>query len=276
MEFLDFFNYSFFNRALIMSILGGISCGIIGVWILLLNIPFIGVAMSHAAFAGAMTGLLLGINPVLCGFIFCVTSALFIDPVAEKTKLHNNISISLLFSFMLGIAFLFIGMLKDYRAEVLGFMWGNILTASWNDVILSAAAVIILISFIIIFHKGILAILFNREIARACGIPEKLIFYVLLIISSIVVSLHLHSIGGLLIYSLIAIPSASAYQLTYRTGTMYVISSLIAVISCIAGLFISSVTALPVGATIILISCVLFLTSVLFSKKRNYEKKTFF
>ena len=109
MEFLDFFNYSFFNRALIMSILGGISCGIIGVWILLLNIPFIGVAMSHAAFAGAMTGLLLGINPVLCGFIFCVTSALFIDPVAEKTKLHNNISIGLLFSFMLGIAFLFTG-----------------------------------------------------------------------------------------------------------------------------------------------------------------------
>ncbi|MFA7074649.1 MAG: metal ABC transporter permease, partial [Endomicrobiaceae bacterium] len=168
MEFIDFFNYSFFNRALIMSVLGGISCGIIGVWILLLNIPFIGVAMSHAAFAGAMTGLLLGINPVLCGFFFCVASSIFIDPVAEKTKLHNNISISLLFSFMLGIAFLFIGMLKDYRAEVLGFMWGNILTATWSDVILSTIAVIILISFIIIFHRGILAILFNREISRAC------------------------------------------------------------------------------------------------------------
>lgn len=276
MEFLDFFNYSFFNRALIMSILGGISCGIIGVWILLLNIPFIGVAMAHAAFAGAMTGLLLGINPILCGFIFCVGSSVFIDPVAEKTKLHNNISISLLFSFMLGIAFLFIGMLKDYRAEVLGFMWGNILTATWQDVILISIAVLLLISFIIIFHRGILAILFNREISRACGIPEKLIFYVLLILSSIIVSLNLHSIGGLLIYSLIALPSASAYQLTYRTSTMYIISSSFAIIACISGLFISTITALPVGATIILLSCALFLVSVIFSKKRNYEKKTFF
>lgn len=276
MEFLDFFNYSFFNRALIMSILGGISCGIIGVWILLLNIPFIGVAMSHAAFAGAMTGLLLGINPILCGFIFCVGSSVFIDPVAEKTKLHNNISISLLFSFMLGVAFLFIGMLKDYRSEVLGFMWGNILTATWQDVILISIAVLLLISFIIIFHRGILAILFNREISRACGIPEKLIFYVLLILSSIIVSLNLHSIGGLLIYSLIALPSASAYQLTYRTSTMYIISSSFAIIACILGLFISTITALPVGATIILLSCALFLVSVIFSKKRNYEKKTFF
>ncbi|MDD2523629.1 MAG: metal ABC transporter permease [Endomicrobiaceae bacterium] len=276
MEFLDFFNYSFFNRALIMSILGGISCGIIGVWILLLNIPFIGVAMSHAAFAGAMTGLLLGINPVLCGFIFCIGSSIFIDPVAEKTKLHNNISISLLFSFMLGIAFLFIGMLKDYRAEVLGFMWGNILTTTWRDVILISIATVLLISFIIIFHRGILAILFNREISRACGIPEKLIFYVLLILSSIIVSLNLHSIGGLLIYSLIALPSASAYQLTYRTSTMYIISSAFAITACILGLFISTITALPVGATIILLSCSLFLISVIFSKKRNYEKKTFF
>ncbi|MFA7074451.1 MAG: metal ABC transporter permease, partial [Endomicrobiaceae bacterium] len=100
--------------------------------------------------------------------------------------------------------------------------------------------------------------------------------YVLLVLSSIIVSLNLHSIGGLLIYSLIALPSASAYQLTYKTSTMYFISSLLAVISCITGLFISTLTALPVGATIIIISCVLFLLSVLFSKKRNYEKKTFF
>lgn len=276
MEILDFFNYTFFNRALIMSVLGGISCGIIGVWILLLNIPFIGVAMAHAAFAGAMTGLLLGINPVACGFIFCVCSSFLIDPVAEKTKLHNNISISLLFSFMLGLAFLFIGMLKDYRTEILGFMWGNILTTSLQDVILSFFVLMFLLVFISVFHKGILSVFFSREISRACGIPEKMIFYILLILSSIIVSLNLHSIGGLLIYSLIALPSASAYQLTYKIKTMYVLSSFFAVTACISGLFISTITALPVGATIILISCFLFFAAVLLSKKRNYEKKRFF
>ncbi len=85
-ELLDFFNYSFFNRAIILSILAGLSCGIIGVWILLLNIPFIGVTIAHCAFAGAVIGLFLGINPILSGFLFCILSAFMISPISKKSK----------------------------------------------------------------------------------------------------------------------------------------------------------------------------------------------
>ena len=98
-------------------------------------------------------------------------------------------------------------------------------------------------------------------------ISEKYIFYALLIFSSITVSLNLHAVGGLLIYSLIALPSSTAYQLTHKIKTMYILSSLFAVGSCFSGLFASSIFHLPVGATIIIISCVIFGVSMLFSKK---------
>ena len=177
LELLDFFNYQFFNRALLMSVFCGISCGIIGVWILLLNIAFIGITMAHAAFAGALIGLLIGINPVLCAFIVCIISSVLIEPISKKAKTQTNISISILFSFMLGISFLFLSLLQESKTNILSLIWGNILTTTNNDIYVNSILTILLILFLIIFNKGIIAILFNREISRAAGIPEKVIFY---------------------------------------------------------------------------------------------------
>ncbi len=266
-DFFDFFNFAFFYRALIMSVLGGLSCGIIGVWILLLNIPFIGVTMAHSAFAGAVIGISFGINPVLTGFIFGIISSFIIGPLSDKAKLNNNMIISLIFSFTIGLAFLFIGLQQNSNANILTFIWGSILMTSWTDIYLSVSAVFVLLCFAYLFHKEILAVLFNREIARSCGIAEKQIFYALLIFSSVTVSLNLHAVGGLLIYSLIALPSSTAYQLTNNIKIMYLLSSLFAVISCIAGLLLSTFLNLPVSATIILLSCIMFALSMILSKK---------
>ncbi len=270
-ELLDFFNYQFFNRAIIMSIFCGISCGIIGVWILLLNISFIGITMAHAAFAGALIGLLIGINPIICAFLLCIISSILIEPVSKKSKTQNNISISILFSFMLGVSFLLLYSLKDFGSNIFGLLWGNILTTNTIDIYINFILTIFLILFVIIFHKGIIAILFSRDISKASGIPEQLIFYSILILCSTVISINLNSIGGLLIYGLIIIPSSCAYQFTYKISSMYLLSSIISIFACILGLFISAILSVPVGATIILILSFFFVISVIFSRKKDYE-----
>lgn len=271
-EILDFFNYSFFNRALILSILAGLSCGIIGVWILLLNIPFVGVTIAHCAFAGAIIGLFIGVNPILLGFIFCILASFIINPISKKTKTNNNISISLLFSFSTAIAFIFAALFKEHLTDIFSFFWGNLLISSLNDVVLNIITTSILIIFTILFHKGILALFFSREISRACGIPEGFIFTLMMILVCSTISLNLKSIGGLLIYSLISLPATTAYQLTYNLKTMYILSCLFGISACVLGLFFSTLISLPVGATIILISCLIFSLSLLFSKKKNYKK----
>lgn len=268
-ELLDFFYYSFFNRALILSILAGLSCGIIGVWILLLNIPFVGVTIAHCAFAGAIIGLFIGINPIFLGFVFCICAAFIINPISKKAKTSNNVSISLLFSFSIAIAFIFAALFKEHLTDIFSFFWGNLLISSLNDVILNIIITTILIIFTLLFHKGILALFFNREISRACGIPEGLIFTFMMILICSTISLNLKSVGGLLIYSLISLPAATAYQLTYNLKTMYILSILFAITACILGLLFSTIISLPVGATIILISCLIFFISLFFSKKKK-------
>lgn len=270
MELFDFFNYSFFNRALIMSVLTGISCGIIGTWVLLLNISFVGITIAHCAFAGAVMGIFLGINPILLGFISCILYSLIIEPISKKAQIHNNTSMSILFSFSIGIAFLFIGLLKDKTNTVFTFLFGNILMTTNMDICFNSIILIFILVFTVIFNKVIIAILFSREISKSSAIPENLVYHLILVLICATISINIKAVGGLLIYSLVSLPAITAYQLTNNLKNIYILSSVFAVLSCIIGLFISSVISIPTSATIILVSCILFFISLFFSKRRSY------
>ena len=172
---------------------------------------------------------------------------------------------------MLGVSFLLLSSLKDFGSNIFGLLWGNILTTTTIDIYINSTLTIFLILFVVIVHKGIIAILFSRDISKASGIPERLIFYSILILCSTVISINLNSIGGLLIYGLIIIPSSCAYQFTYKISSMYLLSSIISIFACILGLFISAILSVPVGATIILILSFFFVISIIFSRKKDYE-----
>ena len=150
---IELFGQEFFQRALAASLLGGITCGIVGVWVILLNIPFIGVAMSHSAFAGAVFGLLFNINPLLTAIIFCLIAALAIGPIADRGDFSPNISVSVVFSVFLGIAFIGIGLIKGPKTEALNFLWGNILTISWSSVIFLLLILLSITVFLVAFYN---------------------------------------------------------------------------------------------------------------------------
>lgn len=259
------FSY-FFIKALIASVFAGVACGIIGVWVYLLNIPFVGVAMAHTAFAGAILALFLGFNPVLFALVFCIVASVMIGPIAEKGNFSPNLSTGILFSVMLGFAFLFMGRLGTKTSEALSMMWGSILTISVKETVFLAVIAALIIIFLAVFNKGIISVIYNRGIAFACGIPEKFIFYALLILCAITVSLNIKTIGGLLIYSLITIPPAAAAQLTKKLRFMYINSVIIAVSSCVCGLFVSYAFDLPAGASIVTVSSLIFAFSFIYKK----------
>lgn len=268
----EIFGYHFIQRALIASILGGAACGIVGVWVIMMRIPFVGVAMSHAAFAGAIFGLLLHINPLLMAIIFCLASTSLIGPIADRGDFDPNISIGIIFSIVLGIAFLGMGMIRGPKTEALNFIWGNILIISSHDVLLLLLITIVVIVFLLLLYKEIQAILFNRELARAAGIPEKTLFYCLLFLCGTTVTFNLNIIGGLLIFSLIVNPPSAAFQLTYNLRTMYILSVIFGISSCLLGLFFSYIFNVPSGAVIIIVSSLIFGISLIFSSKRRVKK----
>ncbi len=258
----------FFIKIFLTSILTGIVCGIVSVWVVLLNIPFISVTMSHAAFAGAIFGVLSNINPLFSSVIFCLIASILLGPIAERAEFSVNISTSVIFSFVLGIAFILAGLIKGSKAEVLSYIWGNILNVSWNSVLFLAIVLFIIVLFTILFYKEILAVLFNREIAKSVGIYEKFIFLSLIFLCGITVAVTLNYIGGLLIFGLITLPGLSSYQLTYDLNKMYVVSVVFAVLSSLVGLLTSYFLNLPIAATTIVISNIIFIFCVLLSPKK--------
>jgi len=257
-----------FIKPLLAAVLGSVVCGIVGVWVVLLNIPFVGVTMSHAAFAGAIFGLLLNTNPLLTALIFASGAALLIGPVAERADFDPGMALGVIFALTLGLAFLGIGLLRGPRTDVFRFIWGNILLVSWADVLLLGVSLLLIVGILLMLNKEISAVLFNREIARAVGIPERAIFFCLLILCGIVITLNLNTIGGLLIFSLVVSPASAAYQLTYRLKTMYLLSIGFALASSLLGLMLSYLLNLPSGAAIICVASLIFGLAFLFSRKR--------
>ena len=266
---MDFLFSHFFIKSLAASVFAGVACGIIGVWVYLLNIPFVGVAMAHTAFAGAVFGLFIGVDPVFLALLFCVTSSLMIGPVAEKGDFSPNLSTGILFSFMLGLAFLFMGKLGAKTSEALSLMWGSILIISAEETFLLFLTAVLIALFLLVFNKGIIAVVYNRSIAFACGIPERFIFYSLLILCALTVSANIKTIGGLLIYSLITVPPAAASQITKKLARLYALSVFFATFSCIAGLFLSYLFDLPAGASIVVVLFAIFILCMAGKKLRR-------
>ncbi|WP_207707584.1 metal ABC transporter permease [Desulfofundulus thermobenzoicus] len=269
---LSILSYQFMQNAILAGLLGGVACSLIGVFVVTMNLSFIGVAISHAAFAGALCGTWLGFNPLAGAFLFSLVAAAVIGPLADRGEFNPDTPIGIIFSVTMGMAFLFMGLLPGPKTQALELLWGSILTVNDRDLLLLAVVAAVVVSLVVLFFKEIQAVIFHREVALAVGIPASLIFYGLLFLTGVVITVSLRSIGGLLIFNLILNPAAAAYQLTYNLRLMFILSSLFGVLSTWTGLFLSAMFDLPSGATIVIVSGVIFVIAASFSPKRKVKK----
>jgi manganese/iron transport system permease protein len=268
---LSIFGYQFMQNAILSAFLGGLACSTIGVFVVLLHMPFIGVAMSHSAFAGALLGIWLGFDPLIGAFTFSLGAAAIIGPLADRGELNPETSLGVVFSLMLGLAFLFMGLMPGTKSGALELLWGSILTNTRSDIILLGVVAVVVVGLVIVFFKEIQATVFNRNMALSVGLPATLILYCVLFLTGATVTVSLRSIGGLLIFSLILNPAAAAYQLTYSMKRMFLLSAVFGVVSGWVGLLFSYLFNIPSGATIVVTSSLIFMIAAIFSPKRKVK-----
>jgi len=268
---LSIFGYQFMQNAILSAFLGGIACSTIGVFVVLMHMPFIGVCMAHAASAGALLGLWLGFNPMLGAFGLSILSAAIVGPLADRGELSPETSVGVIFSLMLGLAFLFMGLMPGTKSGALELLWGSILTNTRSDVMFVGVVAVVVVGLVVIFYKEIQATLFNRDMALAVGIPATLTLYGILFLTGATITVSLRSIGGLLIFSLILNPAAAAYQLTYSLKRMFLLAAGFGVLSGWMGLLMSYLFNVPSGATIVVTSSVIFMITAIFSPKRKVK-----
>jgi ABC-type Mn2+/Zn2+ transport system permease subunit len=265
---MEMLSYDFMQRSLLAAILVGATCSLIGVFVVLRGLAFVGAGTAHAAFAGVALAYLLELPPLLLAIAFGLLTVWMTGMAEEKGRMRLDVSIGILYTATMALAILFIGLMKDYNAEVYGYLFGSILSVTPEELRIILVLSLLVLGVVLLFAKEFYFIAFDQEMAEASGVPARRIFYLLLSLVAVTIVVSLKTVGAILVFALILIPASTAYQLTSSLSQMTLYSVLIGTGCAIAGVMLSYLWDIPSGPTIVLLATAMFFLSVLFSPKR--------
>lgn len=263
---LDILGYGFIQNAIIAAILVSIACGIVGSYVVVKKIVSISGAISHAAFGGIGLGFFMGINPLLAAVPFTVICAIIIGLINEKAKISEDTAIGILWSVGMALGVIFISLTPQYAGDLLGYLFGNILTVPYSDLILMIILDILIVFIVFLFNREFLAVSFDEEYSRAAGVPSTFIYLLLLATVALSVVILIKVVGVILVIALLSIPAAISRLMTHNIKNMMIISIIIGIILTLIGLWLSYTFNLASGASIVLILGFMFSLSVLIKK----------
>jgi ABC-type Mn2+/Zn2+ transport system permease subunit len=265
---LDLFTYDFMQRSLLAAAMVGGLCSVIGVFVVLRGLAFVGAGTSHAAFAGVALGYLVGWPPLFLAIVFGLATVWTTGWVEEKGRMKLDVSIGILYTTTMALAILFIGLMKTYNAEVYGYLFGSVLSVTDEELLVIGGLSVLVLGLILLFSKELYFIAFDQEMAEASGVPARGIFFLLLTLVALTVVVSLKTVGAILVFAMILIPASTAYQLTHSLKTLTLYSMAIGVATAVGGVIISAVCDLPSGPAIVLLATVVFFCAVFLSPKR--------
>ncbi|HBH81942.1 MAG TPA: metal ABC transporter permease [Nitrospira sp.] len=265
---LDLLAYDFMQRSLLASAMVGGLCSIIGVFVVLRGLAFVGAGTSHAAFAGVALGYLIGWPPLLLAIVFGLATVWLTGWVEERGRMKLDVSIGILYTTTMALGILFIGLMKSYNAEVYGYLFGSVLSVTPEELRIIGALSVLVLSLLLLFAKELYFIAFDQEMAEASGVPARQMFFLLLTLVALTVVVSLKTVGAILVFAMILIPASTAYQLTHSLRTLTLYSACFGITTSVVGVLISAIWDVPSGPAIVLLATAIFFTAVLFSPKR--------
>jgi len=266
---IDLFSYDFMQRSLLAAAMVGGLCSVVGVFVVLRGLAFVGAGTSHAAFAGVAFGYLMGWPPLGLAILFGLATVWVTGWMEEKGRMKLDVSIGILYTTTMALAILFIGLMKTYNAEVYGYLFGSVLSVSGEELQMIGGLGILVLSSILLFSKELYFIAFDQEMAEASGVPARKMFFLLLTLIALTVVVSLKTVGAILVFAMILIPASTAYQLTHSLTTLTWYSVVIGITTSVTGVVISALWDVPSGPAIVLLATTVFFLSILFSPKRT-------
>jgi manganese/iron transport system permease protein len=256
---LEPLTYGFFVRALVASILVGSVCAIVGTYVVLRGIAFIGDAISHAAFPGIVIAYLLGLPFYLGAATAAVLTAVAVGVVTRRARIRQDTAIGVLFAgtFALGI-FLF-SRIEGYVADLFSFLFGNVLAISSQDLVGLAILSTAVVVTVLLLWKELLYVTFDPLGAGASGFRIEWLEYVFLALVALTIVISLQAVGIILVVAMLVTPAATAQLMTVRFGRMMTTAGIVGSGSAILGLYASFWLDVASGATIVLVETGVFL-----------------
>ncbi len=255
---LEALQYGFMHRALLAAVLIGTVTALIGTYVVLRGLAFIGAGIAHSSFGGVALGLLLGWNPVWTAVGFALAVGIAIAGLSERGKLKEDTAIGIFFASTMALGVLLLGFIHGYTLDLFSYLFGNVLAVSTGDLWVSGSLVVVVLGTLFLFYKEFLALTFDPEYARVQGfwVSGLNLLFILLLVLTVVLSLKV--VGVILVSALLVIPAATAQQLARDFREMQVLSVVFGLVASVGGLFLSYLVNTPSGATIVLLAAVLF------------------
>ena len=256
---LELLKYDFFQNALISTLLIGISCGLVGTYIVAKRMVFISGGITHASFGGLGLSYYLGLSPMLGATAFSILSALGILFLSDSKKLKEDSLIGIFWSAGMAIGILFIYLTPGYAPNLMSYLFGNILTVTREQIILSVVLCLGIILFFARFYRPLFYIAFDKEYSRTHHVHVNRIDIAITLIIALCIVLSLKLAGIILVISYLTIPQAIA-GIFYKNFKQQLLASAL-----------SAFLNIPTGATIVICFLLFFLSSWLINKIRKQK-----
>ncbi len=271
--FLQPFTYDFMLRGLVASVIVGIVCAVVGVYVVLRGMAFFGDALAHAVLPGVALGYLLsgGSRDTLFWWALgaAVLVALAVGRISKHGEIREDTAIGILFASMFALGIALISTVRSYSVDLSHFLFGNVLGVSTRDLVLTAVFGGVVLLVIFLFYKEFLVLSFDPVLAATLRLPSGLLNNILLILMALTVSVAMQTVGVALMVAMLVTPAATASLLTRRLWHGMLVSAVIGAFSAVTGLYLSYYFNIVSGSAIVLTATAIFLLVFLFQPRRG-------
>jgi manganese/iron transport system permease protein len=262
------FQLDFMVRGFIVAVLVGTLCSLIGAFVILRKLAFIGDGIAHASFAGIVIAYLKGINFYAGAAAVAVLTALGIGFVHRKANISLDTTIGVLFTGAFALGIFLMSRQRSYSVDLQDYLFGNILGVSRQDVVLIIVLCAVVLVALFVFFRALVYTSFDPIVAQASGIRAGALDYLLLVLLALTIVVTLEAVGIILVAALLVTPAAAAYQLTRRFSVMILLSAVLGAFCSVGGLYLSYYLNAASGATIVLMATLVFFAAVVIRRLR--------
>ncbi len=267
--FLQPLSYSFMQRGLLAGMMVGVLCAVLGTYVVLRGMAFLGDALAHAILPGVAVAYLMGGNLLLGALVAAAVVALGIGYFSKNGAIKEDTAIGILFSAALSLGVAMISSIRSFAVDLSHILFGNVLGVSPSDLLLTFALGAIVLLTVVLLYRPFMVLSFDPVLAATLRLPTVLLQNIMMMLLAVTVVISLQTVGVGLAAAMLVTPAAAAYMLTRRLSTMMIISALIGALSSLIGLFLSYYLNIVSGSAIVLTATVFFLIIFLVKKGKR-------
>jgi manganese/iron transport system permease protein len=262
-------SFGFMQRGLAAAVMIAIVCAVIGAFVVMQELAFIGDALAHASFPGVVIAFLLKFPLELGGAIVGILTALGIGVLTRRGKLSQDTAIGVLFAgtFALGIALL--STVKNYTKDLFGLLLGDVLAIQASDLIVIAVMGVLMLAIVFAIYKELVLVTFDPVQAEVIGLPVGWLHELLLALMAVTIVISIQTVGIVLVVAMLVTPAATATLLVRRFPLVMLVGAIQGVLGVVAGLYLSFYLNIASGATIVLVLTSMFFLALVFAPLRS-------